>query len=290
MNTGAVKPKSLGELIKHYRQMNSEIADQYTEIEHKPEVIYSILQTELGTLEHPSLIPEIAAKFLELSNGMEGVKELCRVTDSIDDTAIQLAVYNLIIDYSRSHGMMPYIAKGLYRKYMIERNDFSKLKETYQLGKCALDYVQFLSDKERIIFYYSIGVHADSLMNYDDSVPYMKYVVENDNSEDGAYRANAYLSLCNSSYNTGDYRASQVYLNEYSKYSFSYVADNVHFMSACIDGKMGNVDSSISKLRSYLQNTSEYNLIYAVAELLDQYLQKKTFIQQRSFLSMKNKW
>ncbi|BFH68504.1 hypothetical protein J27TS7_51890 [Paenibacillus dendritiformis] len=284
MNTDAVKRISLGELIKHYRQRNSDIAEQYNEIQQKPEVIFSILQNELETLEHPAFIPEIAAKFLEASNGMDGVKKLYRAIDSVQDTSIQLAVYNLIIDYSRSHGMMPYIAKGLYRKYMIERNDFSKLKETYQLGKCALDYVQFLSDKERIIFYYSIGVHADSLMNYDDSVPYMKYVVENDNSENGEYRANAYLSLCNSFYNTGDYRASQVYLNEYSKYSFSYVADNVHFMSACIEGKMGNVDSSISKLRSYLQNTSEYNLIYAVAELLDQYLQKNDLHSAKKLL------
>ncbi|WP_197255886.1 hypothetical protein [Paenibacillus dendritiformis] len=124
MNTGAVKPKNLGELIKYYRQMNNDIAEQYNEIQKKPEVIFSILQNELETLEHPAFIPEIAAKFLEASNGMDGVKKLYRAIDSVQDTSIQLAVYNLIIDYSRSHGMMPYMAKGLYRKYMIERNDF----------------------------------------------------------------------------------------------------------------------------------------------------------------------
>ncbi len=55
-----------------------------------------------------------------------------------------------------------YIAKGLYQKYMIERNDFSKLNETYQSGKNVLDYVNILSDKERILLYYGLSVHAYS--------------------------------------------------------------------------------------------------------------------------------
>lgn len=285
MNTGAVKPKSLGELIKSYLQMNIDIADQYIEIEHKPEVIYSILQNELETLKHPALIPEIAAKFLESSNGADGVKKLYRLIDSVDDTSIQLSVYNLIIDYSRAHGFLPYIAKGLNRKYMIERNDFSKLKETYQLGKYVLDYAQFLNDKERIIFYYSIGVHAFSLMNYDESVFYMKHVVEHDNPEYSQCVANAYFGLCSSFYYMGDYKASQFYLDEYSKYPFPDVADNVHFTSACIEGKRGNIENSICKLRSYLQKTSEYNIVFAVVELLELYIQKNDSHSAKTLLA-----
>ncbi|BFH16633.1 hypothetical protein J6TS7_44840 [Paenibacillus dendritiformis] len=88
------------------------------------------------TLEHPSLIPKIAAKFLESPNedSLYVVGRLFRDTDSIHNDSIKLSLYGLIVNYSRAHGIMPYIAKGLFRKYMIERNDFSRLKETYENG------------------------------------------------------------------------------------------------------------------------------------------------------------
>ncbi|WP_019420601.1 helix-turn-helix domain-containing protein [Paenibacillus sp. OSY-SE] len=264
----------------------NDIVEQYIQIGHKSEVIHSILQNALQSSDHPSLITKIAAKFLESSNedSLDLVEKLYQTTDSVEDTSIQLSLFNLIIDYSRNHGIMPYIAKSSYQKYMIERNDFSKLNETYQLGKNVFDYVNFLGNRQRTTFYYSLGIHAYSLMNFDDSVSYMKYVIESDTTENGEYSANAYINLCNSSYYTGDYEASQSYLDEYSKYHFSYVADNVKFMSACIKGKTGSLDNAISQLNSYLKDASEYNVIFAVTELLDLHVKKSDFHSAKMLL------
>ncbi|WP_336297368.1 helix-turn-helix transcriptional regulator [Paenibacillus apiarius] len=141
---------------------HNDIVEQYIQIGHKSNVVYSILQEALKTPEHPSLISKIASKFLESPNedSLDLVEKLYRTIDSVEDTSIKLSLFNLLIDYSRNHGIMPYIAKCLYQKYMIERNDFTVLKETYQSGKHILDYANFLSDKEKIIVHYSLAVHA----------------------------------------------------------------------------------------------------------------------------------
>ncbi|MEC0121747.1 hypothetical protein P4H50_22690 [Paenibacillus apiarius] len=104
------------------------------------------------------------------------IEKLNQTVVSAQNEPIQLSLYNLIVDYSRSHGIMPYIAKGLYQKYMIERNDFSRLNQTYQSGKYVLDYVNFLSHKERILLYYGLSVHAYSLMYYHDAIELGNYV------------------------------------------------------------------------------------------------------------------
>lgn len=250
-----------------------DIVELYIEIGHKSEVIFSIFQHELATLEHPLLIRKIAAKFLESpsEDSYDLVEKLYRTIESIENSAIQLSLYHLIIDYSRSHGIMPYIAKGLYRKYMIERNDFSRLKETYQSGKNVLDYVNFLSDKEKIIAHYSLAVHAYNLLLYEDCIKLCSYVLEND-APLGEYKANAIFSIACSYHYLGQYKKSQSYLNEYSKFPFSYVPDNAKLMTGITNGKLGHTELAISQLQEYLDSPSAYNLIYAVTELFHLYL------------------
>ncbi|NEZ40347.1 helix-turn-helix domain-containing protein [Paenibacillus alvei] len=254
-----------------------DIVELYIEIGHKSEVIFSIFQHELATLEHPLLICKIAAKFLESpsEDSYDLVEKLYRTIDSIENSAIQLSLYHLIIDYSRSHGIMPYIAKGLYRKYMIERNDFSKLKETYQSGKNVLDYVNFLSEQERILLYFRLGVHAYSLMYYQDVIEFGKYVIQHGIGEFQAY---ATQNVCNAYYHLGDFNTCQTYLEKYSRYPYPFVADHVKLMTAYISGKTGNIELAIAQFKTYLTNSSSYNLIHAVTELMDLYISKGDLI------------
>lgn len=262
-----------------------DIVELYIEIGHKSEVIFSIFQHELATLEHPLLICKIAAKFLESpsEDSYDLVEKLYRTIESIENSAIQLSLYHLIIDYSRSHGIMPYIAKGLYRKYMIERNDFSRLKETYQSGKNVLDYVNFLSDKEKIIAHYSLAVHAYNLLLYEDCIKLCSYVLEND-APLGEYKANAIFSIACSYHYLGQYKKSQSYLDEYSKFPFSYVPDNAKLMTGITNGKLGHTELAISQLQEYLENPSDYNLIYAVTELFNLYLYRNDFVSAEKLL------
>ncbi|MCM3337751.1 helix-turn-helix domain-containing protein [Paenibacillus sp. MER TA 81-3] len=106
---------------------SDDIVELYIEIGHKSDVIYSFLQKALEAPSSASLITKIATKFLEAPNeeSLDLVEKLYQTINSVNDTYIKLSLYSLIIDYSRSHGIMPYTAKGLYQRYLIERNEIS---------------------------------------------------------------------------------------------------------------------------------------------------------------------
>ncbi|MCY7488086.1 helix-turn-helix domain-containing protein [Paenibacillus alvei] len=311
MSTVAAKPQRLGELIQYYRQKkelslsklqeavgidkgslsrieNSEvkrpdfqsilsiaavldiphdaIVEQYIEIGHKSEVI------ELTTLEHPSLIPKIAAKFLEAPNedSLDAVEKLYHTVDSIDHAPTQLSLFNLIVNYSRAHGIMPYIAKGLFRKYMIERNDFSRLKETYQSGKYILDYADFLNDSEKVTINYSLAVHAYSLMFYDDSIKFSEYVIKHDK---GKYKPYAINNIIFCYYNLKRFEESEQYLEEYKQFDLPCVIENSPLFEGFISEKTGNINLCLNQLNDYLKHSSEYNLVYVVSELFSLHIQ-----------------
>lgn len=266
---------------------SDEVIELYIDIGHKSDVTYSFLQKALVARSNESLITKIASKFLEAPNedSLDLIEKLYQAIGAVEETSIQLSLYSLIIDYSRAHGIMPYIAKGLYKKYIIERNDFSKLNETYQLGKYTLVYANFLSNQEQINLYYCLGIHAYSLMCMNDSKQYMQFIIENDDIAEGEFKAHAFFSLCNSSYYAGEYENCKTYLAEYSKYSFPYIEDNVKFMTACLKGKSGNLDVAISQLESYLKDASEYNIVFAVTELLDLYIRKSDFHSAKMLLN-----
>lgn len=83
------------------------------------------------------------------------------VEQEINGDPLKLALYDLII--RRGHGINSFVAKALLQKYLMERNDFTKLHATYDSGRYVLHYVDFLSAEERVTLYYKLGVHAYNL-------------------------------------------------------------------------------------------------------------------------------
>lgn len=200
------------------------------------------------------------------------MEKLQKLADSIENTDIKLSLYGLIIEYTRNHGIMPTFAKALYKKYMIERNDFTKLDESYQFGKKVLDYTNFLDSNDQIKLNYALSVHAYSLMDYCSAIELGMYVAEHGKGE---YQAHAIYNVCSAYYHRKQYDMCQLYLKKYSQFTYPFVPNNVKLMIAFINGKTGNIDLAISELNSYLQQPCAYTLTSAVTELLDLYLYKK---------------
>lgn len=262
------------------------LIDYYVEIERRADSLLHILLTTIQHNSNNELIQKVATKYLESSNedSFDLTEKLYQNVDSIEDTSIKLSLYNLIIDYSRSHGMMPYIAKSSYKKYMIERDDFSRLNETYTAGRAVLNYADFLSHDERITFFYKLGSHAYVLRLYEDCIELCSNVIRNDKA-DSFFKAEAFYAICNSYYYLGDANLAKHYLDEYSKFSFPLVAENVKFMTGSINGKLGNTDLAITQLEDCLKRASEYNFVYIAVSLFELYLQKKDFSAIEKLLS-----
>ncbi|UHA75606.1 helix-turn-helix domain-containing protein [Paenibacillus sp. 481] len=249
----------------------TEIAVSYSEIEKKPESLLAILMETIQT-GNELVITQVADKFLNSYGESEDlIAQLHSHTHQIEDTPIQLALYKVIIEYSRNHGIMPYIAKGLYEEYIIERNDFTKLTATYYSGRAVLHYANFLSERERLRLYYALAVHAFSLMKYDEAIDLSKYVIENDTAK-GEYRVHAVYTICCAYYYLDKYEICQTYLEEYRKFPYDYIDDNVKLMIGLISGRTGDFYLGIKQLEHYLESPSSYNLIYSVTALFDFYM------------------
>ncbi|UHA72801.1 helix-turn-helix domain-containing protein [Paenibacillus sp. 481] len=251
----------------------SEMAASYIEVEKKSETLLAILMETIQRAD-VNLVAKVAAKFLASDgDSYELVEQLSSLVQQVDDTSVKLTLTNSIIDHSLCHGIMPYIAKGLYQKYMLIRNDFTQLQTTFQAGKNVLTYVHFLNPNERLTFYQAMSIHAYCLMRFDEAIQFSESVLQLDNIQ-SEHRANALFNMCNAYFYLGKYDVSQVYLHQYSKLSFPFVADNVKLKTGFINGRLGNVDLAITQIRGYLHKYSNYNLIFAVTELMDLYMLK----------------
>ncbi|WP_197260195.1 helix-turn-helix domain-containing protein [Paenibacillus dendritiformis] len=138
------------------------------------------------SLQNASLSTKIASYLLESEDeNSEAIaaKLLLDVQQLVDNTEIKLALLDTLIAYARSHGMQSFVARGALQKYLVERDDFSKLEETFQSGKYILHYTEFLTTDERITLYYKLGVHAYNLRKFSESIELGKRAIIEDESE-----------------------------------------------------------------------------------------------------------
>ncbi|WCR28437.1 helix-turn-helix transcriptional regulator [Paenibacillus thiaminolyticus] len=254
---------------------HNDVVEKYIEIGHKSEVVYTILRNELTTLEYPSLIPKIAAKFLQAPNedSLYLVGTLYRETDSIDNDSIKLSLYDLILDYSRSHGIMPYIAKSMYQRYLIERNDFSRLKETYYSGKYILHYIDFLPQDEQLELHYKLGVHAYNLRFYSESIGHCKKVLAEDGGQ-SPYKIYALGVLRDAHFGIGEYKEAEMYSIQYKQFNYPHTQEQVVLMEALFNAKKGNTAQAIEQLWSFLDTCSDIFVLSATRHLIQLYLEQ----------------
>ncbi|MDR0268153.1 transcriptional regulator [Paenibacillus sp.] len=223
------------------------------------------------------IIREVAIEYLQSNeNSLELIENLFESIEPIEDTTIKCSLYDLVIDYSRLNGIMPYIAKGMYQKYLIERNDFSRLKETYYSGKYVLNYVSFLPHEEQIELFYKLGVHAYNLRLYHDSIEHCKRIFAED-AGSSPYRVYALWVLRDAYFALGKYEESALYSLQYKQFNYPSTQDHVVLMEALFNAKKGNIALATEQLLTFLKTCSDFFVFPATKHLLELYLLQKNF-------------
>ncbi|MFD3269229.1 helix-turn-helix domain-containing protein [Paenibacillus dendritiformis] len=266
-----------------------DIVERYIEIEKRADSLYTILLEAVPTGDS-GLISKVAVKFLESPSEDSYclVHRLYELADAIEDRKIRLLLYTLITNYSRDHGMMPFLAKGLLQSYFIARDDFSRLEATYQDGRHILHYTNFLSDEEKLTFHYKLGVHAYNLMRYGECVELCEYIIHNDPTR-SEVKADALYASGLAHYYLGNYEKWESYLKEYETYSFPEVQENKKVTIALVNCKIGNVNLAIDQLNSCLKEVSSSNLIHVVNKLIEIHLQNNNIHLAQELLAYDSK-
>ncbi|TVX85534.1 helix-turn-helix domain-containing protein [Paenibacillus agilis] len=242
----------------------------YIETEQSPNVIHGILEDAIKDMRPIATITQIAIKFLESErlDSYDATEQLFNSTQSLDNSELKLSLHQTIINYCRGRGVVPFLARSLCQVYFIERNEFSKLKDTYQSGKYVLKYKEQLPPGEYITLLYCLAVHAFVIREYLDAVKYSKAVLISNEEEAIAVRAYMTDLLRGSHYYLGNYDLAEKYAEEYRKCVPSVEGDNDRLLTAMINAKRGKLDLAVEQFEKSLQLCDQKFVVHIVPEYI----------------------
>ncbi|WP_051217368.1 helix-turn-helix domain-containing protein [Paenibacillus assamensis] len=249
-----------------------EYTSLYIDVERSPEFLILMLNETIEAKGSIPLISKIANKFLEAerADSYESTSQLFKSTCNLEDTDIKLALFKTIIRYSRGHGVVTFLARSLYQEYLIERNDFSKLKATYESGVYVLKYTEQLPPEERTGLYYRLAAHAYSLRKYSDCIQHSKALLEDEYASKGTNELRAHVThvLRGSYYHLGEYVLAEKYAEEYKKCFPSIEGDNDRLIMALLNVKNGNKALAVEQFEKCLQLCSASFTVHIVIEYM----------------------
>ncbi|KJB88364.1 hypothetical protein AZ66_07945 [Paenibacillus sp. E194] len=200
---------------------------------------------------------------------------------------MRLELLDNVISFARSRDLQSLVAKGLFYRYLVERDDFSRMEETFQSGQAVLHYVELLPRDERVVFYYKLGVHAFHIDRFYESIELAKLGIAEDSSV-STYKAYSTLLICSSYFRLEEYDQAEKYLKVISQFPFSFVQEHVDFLTTKLLEKRGNVDLAISQLQKCLTLSS--HKIGIVNALLRLYLSKNDCTSAKHILQQEQEY
>ncbi|RJG25322.1 helix-turn-helix domain-containing protein [Paenibacillus thiaminolyticus] len=262
------------------------LVELHITVEKRADSLLFVLQDVIRHSGTAELVTKVGRKFLESpSDDSEAlVERLYDFTGHVENKEIKLALYQVIVDYSRDHGIMTYLARGLFQVYLIERDDFTRLRKVYDNGKHIVMYAHFLSAEDRITFHYKLGVHAYNLFMYPESIELALQVIQ-EAEPDNMYYVHALFILRGAYYQIGDYDKSEYYTRLYSQFDGPCIQENTLLMNAILNSKKGKLDVAISQLNSLLETCDRGLALSALNHLMIIYLQEHRLSEAEKLLS-----
>ncbi|WP_082420398.1 helix-turn-helix domain-containing protein [Paenibacillus sp. A3] len=264
--------KTVKAITSAFPEIYQELIECYIGIENRTEVLYEVLQDVLSS-EKPSLASKVALRFLENpSNETEdSLQRLYYFTQEVSDSSLRLELYNVIVKYSRKHGVMNYIAKGLLQKYLIERADFKRIDQSFQQGLEIVHYTDFLTNDENVIYHYRMALHAYAIKKYRECIQFAEngFVLERMQSE---LKARVHLSLIHSYSALKNYDKVEELLDIFEKYEYDFVYEAAKITRSITKARKGEYDTAIPLLENHLKECSQQFRLNIFDELLEIYL------------------
>jgi len=276
---------TLRPLVEALRIPLDTVVELYISVDKRAEMRLHILQDVIQHSGSAELAQKVGAKFLESpsDDSHSLVERLYSFAASVEHKEIRLALYQLIVGYSRDHGIMPFLAKGLLQVYLIERDDFTRMRDVYDSYKHIEMYAHFLSMEDRIMFHYKLGIHAFNLFLYVRSIQLLLPILEVE--PDNKYYIHALAILREAYFRVGDYSKSEYYTHLYSQYAGPYIKENTLLMNALLNAKKGKTDVAEVQLTLLLETCDQNLALSALNQLLDIYLKENRLHEAEKTLS-----
>jgi len=263
--------KALAAVLPHPYE---KIIEYYVEDEQRSETLYEILQDVMQRGSSISLLEKVAVKFLQSpqTDTYTALERLYHLADTTTNTELSLPLFNTIVKYAREHGIPQYIAKGLLKKYLIERYDLKRLDDSFRVGEEIMHYIDFLTREEQTIYYFRMALHAHNIQQYKRCIECCEAGLAL-NTADTELAARAYLAMINSLYSLGEYDAVESHLCLFERFDYEFVTEAAKLTRAIVKARKKEYDVAVPMLKECLREISPDSRIHVVIELLDIYLQ-----------------
>ncbi|WP_088830107.1 helix-turn-helix domain-containing protein [Paenibacillus tyrfis] len=268
--------KTVKAIAAIYPTHSKEIMESYIQDEERIDVLFEILSEIVNKKveEHFSLVSMVALKILQCPQGEteNNLHELYHFIEIVNDNTLKVILYKGIIKYSREHGVMKYLAKGLLQKHLIERLDLKRLEKSFQEGQEILHYINFLSFEEQITFYLRMGLLAFAAKKYEDCIQLCQtgIVMEKNDTE---LKARAYLAMINSYLILKNYEEVERNLDIFEKFNYVFVPESAKITRAITKARKKEYDVALPLLQKYLDELSRNYKIHIADELFEIYLE-----------------
>lgn len=250
-----------------------DVTERYIEVERNPDYLLDALGLAISQSASTLLTAKIAAQFLTTNREPteDSLQKLYEFTTSLQDNSQKLALYQVISKIADDHSVRPLLAKSLLQTYLIQRDNFKKLRESYTRGTDLLHHARFLQTEDQILYYYKLGAHAYHLGKYRDCIRFFKELEALDTS-DSPSKAHAVCCMAFCYCLTGQYELTEEYIKAANKFNFPFVQEHVAFTTAKLNVKKGNIDLAIIQFEHCLD--SYLPKVAVMDDLLDLYLQQ----------------
>ncbi|XOS93141.1 hypothetical protein ACLMAB_05755 [Brevibacillus laterosporus] len=183
----------------------------------------------------------------------------------------RLALYNTIIKYARVHGIPIYIAKGLYQKYLIDRQDLKRMEESFKDGEEIIHYVDFLSHEEKTTYYYRMALQAFAIKNYEACIELGKAGC-NESPKESMLKQRVIYAIINSFIHTRNFQSAEKYLEISESLNYEFIVEHSKFIRANIYFGKGEYEKSIPILQECLLEATDDTRVHIINDLLESYL------------------
>ncbi|QOS97875.1 helix-turn-helix domain-containing protein [Brevibacterium sp. JNUCC-42] len=246
-----------------------EIIDRYIDVELRTDILEAFL-AEAIEIANISLLTKVAVKFL--GNLKEDtytmLEHLYSLTATIENNEVRLALYNVIVNYARQHGVPKYIAKGLFQKYLIEIQNLKRLEDAFKVGEEILYYTNFLSQEERINFYYQMAFHAHGIEKYEKCIELGK-TGHTEDTTSNEIKERVALAICNSYFYMDKFAELEEHLQEYERLGYRFISERAKYLRAIILAKTGQHQEAVPLLKECVEEAPDNHRLHRVNQLLE---------------------
>ncbi|CCF17021.1 helix-turn-helix family protein [Brevibacillus laterosporus GI-9] len=246
-----------------------DIFEYYAETEIRIDALEKLILEAIEIKEF-EVIPSLAQKLLISSNEdtYTAIERLHNFTETISNEDVRLILYNFIIKYARQHGIPKYVAKGLLSKYLIDIQNLNRVEETFKEGEEILHYIDFLSQEERINFYYQMAFDAHDIGKYEKCIELGKMGQTEDPSSN-EIKERISLAICNSYFRMNDFANVEKHLEKYEKLGYSFIIERAKTLRSVILSKKGYYAEAIPLLKECVVEATDNNRLHRVNELIE---------------------